>query len=144
MKIFTEFKKFIAKGNVIELAVAVVMGSAFNAIVSSIVNDLITPLLSVFSGGIDFSTLMISIGSGPDAAQLTYGNLIAAVIHFLIVSCVAFLAIKAYNRFTNKKEEEAKKPLKCKYCDSVITEKAVRCPSCTSILDESAVPEAVR
>lgn len=143
MKVFSEFKKFIARGNVIELAVAVVMGAAFNSIVTSVVNDLVTPLLSIFIGGIDFSALAITLGSGPDAARLTYGNLIGAVIHFLIVAIVAFLTIKAYNSFT-KKEEEAKPSRKCEYCDSPITASAVRCPNCTTILDESAVPEAVR
>jgi large conductance mechanosensitive channel len=144
MKLLDEFKKFIAKGNVVELAVAVVMGAAFNAIVTSVVNDLITPILAIFTGGIDYSHLSITIGSGPDAAQLTYGNLIAAVIHFLVVALVCFLTIKAYNGSKEKTEKEAKPARKCPYCESVITEKTVRCPQCTTILDVKAVPEALR
>jgi large conductance mechanosensitive channel len=144
VKIFAEFKKFIAKGNVVELAIAVVMGAAFNAIVTSVVNDLITPVLAIFTGGIDYSHLSITIGSGPDAAQLTYGNLIAAVIHFLVVAMVCFLTIKAYNKSKDKTESEVKPKRKCPYCESELTDKAVRCPYCTTILDAKAVPEALR
>ncbi|MCL2137611.1 MAG: large conductance mechanosensitive channel protein MscL [Coriobacteriia bacterium] len=135
VKLVKEFKEFIGRGNVIELAAAVVMGAAFNAIVTSVVNDLIMPLLSVFTGGIDFSALYISISPDPDAARLAYGNLIAAVIHFLIVALVLFIAIKAYNKLTNKKTEEKTPDRKCPFCFMAIHEKASRCPHCTSELD---------
>jgi len=140
MKVFKEFREFIARGNVIELAVAVVMGGAFNAIVNSAVNDLMMPLFSFFTAGTDFSTLKIVIGTGDDAASLNYGNFIAAVVHFLVVSIVLFLTVKTYNRFKDKKTDEKPPARKCQFCGSNIAETAVRCPFCTSILDEEAVP----
>ena len=142
MKIVKEFREFISRGNVLDLAIAVLMGGAFNAIVSSVVNNLIMPLLSIITLGTDFTALKITIGSGPNAAELTYGTFIAAVINFLVIAVVVFLIIKAFNRFKlNKKTEEAPAATKtCPYCASEIPEQAVRCPSCTTVLDEDAVP----
>lgn len=89
-----EFKAFLLRGNVIDLAVAVVIGAAFSAIVNSIVNDLITPLLGLILGGVNFSTLSFGVGE----AQFTYGNLIQSIINFVLVGFVLFLIIKAVNR----------------------------------------------
>ena len=97
-KFFEEFKEFINQGNVMDLAVAVVIGTAFTAIVNSVVSDLIMPLISLVTGGIDFSDMKIPLGTGPDAAAFTYGNFINAVIQFLIIALVVFLIVKALSR----------------------------------------------
>ena len=96
-----EFKAFISKGSVIDLAVAVILGGAFGAIIKSLVDDLIMPLIGILLGGVDFTTLAIQVGE----ASLTYGNFIQAVINFLIIAFALFLIIRAYNK--TKKEEEA-------------------------------------
>ena len=144
MKIISEFKAFIQRGNVIDLSIAVVMGGAFNAIINSVVSDLIMPLLSVITMGTDFSTLMIPIGSGDNAANLTYGNLIAAIIRFIFIAIVLFAIIKALNRFANQKIGQTPPTKTCPYCASKIPEQALRCPACTSVLNEEQVPEALR
>jgi large conductance mechanosensitive channel len=96
-----EFKAFIARGNVLDLAVGVVIGAAFTAIVTSLVDDIINPLIGLIVGGIDFGGLSIGVGD----AQFMYGNFINAVIKFLIVAWVVFLIVKAVNRAMPKKEE---------------------------------------
>ncbi|MCL2339583.1 MAG: large conductance mechanosensitive channel protein MscL [Actinomycetia bacterium] len=147
MKILKEFRDFIQRGRVIDLAIAVVMGGAFNAIITSLVKDLLMPLLSILTMGTDFTKLAIQIGDGPYAAQLTYGNFIAAVINFLLIALSIFLAIKLVNRFaTNKiaQPPEAPPTKTCPYCGSDIPEVALRCPHCTTVLDEAAVPPALR
>lgn len=93
-----EFKAFIAKGNVMDMAVGIIIGAAFTAIVTSLVNDLINPIIGLFTGGIDFSGLGIPLGEGPDAAVFAYGNFIMALINFLIIAWVVFLLVKAVNR----------------------------------------------
>ena len=98
-----ELKAFIFRGNVIDLAVAVVIGAAFTAIVNSVVNDLINPLIGLILGGLDFAGLSFSVGNAP----FTYGNLIMAIINFLIVATVLFFVIKGMNRMMRK---EAVKP----------------------------------
>ncbi|MCL1879371.1 MAG: large conductance mechanosensitive channel protein MscL [Actinomycetia bacterium] len=146
-KIAKEFRDFISRGNVLDLAVAVVMGAAFNAIITSAVNNLIMPLLSIITMGTDFSALYIAIGSGPNAAQFSYGNFISAVINFLLIALVIFIAIKAINRITNKKPDDAEdEPATktCPYCASEIPEAAVRCPECTTVLDDLAIPLGLR
>lgn len=97
-----EFKAFIAKGNVLDLAVAVIIGGAFGAIVTSLVNDIIMPLIGVVLGGVDFTTLAITVGE----ASITYGNFIQAIINFLIVAFVIFMILRTANNM--KKQEEAK------------------------------------
>lgn len=92
-----EFKAFIAKGNVLDLAVGIIIGAAFTAIVTSLVDDLVNPLIGIFVGGVDFSSLSFGIGE----AQFMYGNFINAVIKFLIVAWVVFLLVKAVNRVTS-------------------------------------------
>jgi large conductance mechanosensitive channel len=96
-----EFKTFIAKGNVMDMAVGIILGAAFTAIVTSMVDDLINPLIGIFVGGVDFSALSYGLGD----AQFMYGNFINAVIKFLIVAWVVFLLVKGVNSM--KKKEEA-------------------------------------
>ena len=97
-----EFKDFIAKGNVMDLAVGIIIGAAFTAIVGSLVDDLINPLIGIFLGGVDFGGLTLSVGE----ATFTYGNFIMAIINFLIIAFVVFMLVKAVNS-TKKAEEEA-------------------------------------
>ena len=101
-----EFQNFIAKGNVMDMAVGIIIGAAFTAIVSSLVDDLINPLIGMFIGGFDFSGLSLNVGE----AAFTYGNFIMAVINFLIIAWVVFLLVKMVNRvkdMATKDEEPA-------------------------------------
>ncbi len=95
-----EFRDFINRGNVIDLAVAVIIGAAFTAIVNSLVNDIIMPIVGVILGGIDFTALAITVGT----AKITYGNFIQAIINFLIIAFVVFLIVRSINNMTKKKE----------------------------------------
>lgn len=104
-----EFKDFIAKGNVMDMAVGIIIGAAFTAIVTSLVDDLINPIISLFTGGIDFSGLGWKLGEGEDAAMFAYGNFIMAVINFLIVAWVVFLLVKMVNRAKEAAESAAAK-----------------------------------
>ncbi len=136
-----EFKTFILRGNVMDMAVGVIIGGAFTAIVTSLNTDIITPIIGLF-GGTDFSYLKVTLGSGANAPVLTYGNFITAVINFLITSLIIFCLIKAINKAVDKasalrkKEEEEVLPTEkeCPYCYSKINIKATRCPHCTSEL----------
>jgi large conductance mechanosensitive channel len=101
-----EFKAFISKGNVLDLAVGIIIGAAFTAIVTSLVDDLIQPLIGMIIGGIDFSTWGFSIGD----AKFAIGNFITAIIKFVIVAWVVFLIVKAVNRMMPKKEEAPAAP----------------------------------
>ncbi len=92
-----EFQKFIARGNVMDMAVGIIIGAAFTAIVTSLVADIINPIISLFTGGIDFSGMGFRLGEGDDAAVFGYGNFIMAVINFLIVAWVVFLLVKGVN-----------------------------------------------
>ena len=135
-----EFKKFIMRGNVMDMAVGVIVGSAFTAIVTSLNTDILTPILGIF-GGIDFSNLAIVLGSGETAPVLAYGKFITAVLNFLITAFVIFCLVKGMNvvneRFSKKEEkEEAPTTKKCPYCKTAIAIDATRCPNCTSVLEE--------
>ena len=138
---FAEFKKFITRGNVIDMAVGVIIGGAFTAIVTSLNADIITPILGIF-GGTDFSSLKVELGSGKESPVLMYGNFITAVINFLITALVIFALIKSMNVITSrlsfKKEEVVEAPTtkKCPFCISEISIEATRCPHCTSKLDD--------
>ena len=101
-KFIEEFKAFIAKGNVMTMAVGIIIGGAFTSIVNSLVNDVITPLLGIIIGGIDFSGIIIQVGE----AQLLVGNFIQAVITFLLTALVIFWLVKFFNKLTEKKAEE--------------------------------------
>ncbi|SFB01242.1 large conductance mechanosensitive channel [Poseidonocella pacifica] len=93
-----EFKDFIAKGNVMDMAVGIIIGAAFTAIVTSLVGDLINPIISLFTGGIDFSGLGVRLTEGEDGAVFAYGNFIMAIINFLIIAFVVFMLVKMVNR----------------------------------------------
>jgi len=99
----SEFKDFIAKGNVMDMAVGIIIGGAFTAIVGSLVDDMITPLIGLFMGGIDFSGLTASMGE----AVFTYGNFIMAIINFLIIAFVVFMLVRSVNKMKGPEEEEA-------------------------------------
>lgn len=143
-KFFGEFKEFINRGNVMDLAVAVIIGGAFTAIINSLVNDLITPILSLLTGGIQFESLSVALGVGENAATLNYGLLIAAVINFLLVALVIFFMIKGINKVMRRNTDNTPTTKKCPYCKSEIPLSAVRCPQCTTILDLGAIPEDLR
>ena len=137
-----EFKKFIMRGNVMDMAVGVIVGGAFTSIVASLNQDILTPILGVF-GGIDFSHLSVALGEGEAAPVLAYGNFITAVLNFLITAFVIFLLVKAINVINDrltKKEESKEEPAApttktCPYCKSTIAIDATRCPHCTSTLE---------
>lgn len=133
-KFVSEFKAFISRGNVIDLAVGVIIGGAFTAIVNSLVNDLVMPLLGLITGGTDFTTLSFGVGD----AQFMYGAFIAAIINFVLIALVLFLIIKAINAMHKEKEAAPEAPATkvCPFCKSEIALDATRCPHCTSQLSE--------
>ena len=124
-----EFKEFAIRGNVMDLAVAVIIGGAFGKIVSSLVDDIIMPLIGLIVGGIDFKGLALTVGS----AKVTYGVFIQNIVDFVIIAFVIFLMVRGINRF---KQEEPTTPTtkECPYCFTNIPLQAVRCPNCTSQL----------
>jgi large conductance mechanosensitive channel len=144
-----EFKKFIMRGSVVDLAVGVIIGAAFNKIVTSLVNDVIMPPIGLLLGKVDFSSLFINLSDphynslaeakAAGAPTINYGQFINNVLDFLIVAFVIFVVIKQINRFRRdeEREEKAEDPTKeCPYCLSKIAVKATRCPKCTSMLNE--------
>ena len=130
-----EFKDFAFKGNVVDLAVGVMIGAAFGKIVTSLVSDIFTPILSLITGKMDFSTLAVKFGEGEGAASLNYGMFIQSVIGFFLMAVCIFLFVKLINKL-KKPEPVAEKPAprKCPYCLSEIDQAATRCPHCTSQL----------
>lgn len=131
-----DFKKFILRGNAVDLAVAVVIGAAFGSIVTSLVKDLLTPLIAAIGGKPDFSGLYFTL----NGSRFLYGDFINAVVSFLMIAAaIFFLVIQPLNKLTaysnrNKTAEEPTEK-KCKYCLSTIPKDAVRCAFCTSKLD---------
>ena len=128
-----EFKEFVMRGNVLDLAVAVIIGGAFGKIVSSLVNDILMPLIGLAMGGVNFSELSFTVGE----AVVTWGAFVQAIVDFVIIAFVIFMIIRAANN-AKKKEEEAPpaEPTTkdCPYCFTTISIKATRCPNCTSEL----------
>lgn len=137
-KFFAEFKEFVMRGNVLDLAVGVIIGAAFQAIVTSLTSDIISPILGIF-GGMNFDQLSFTI----NGATICYGKFITAVINFLIMAFIIFLIVKLVNKVMSigKKPEPKKEPTtkKCPFCFSEIDIKATKCPHCTS--DIPAEPE---
>ena len=148
---FEEFKKFVMRGNVLDLAVGVIIGGAFGAIVQSLVNDVIMPPIGLLLGRVDFSNLFLVLKAGETAGpyatladaqaagavSINYGLFVNAVIAFLITAYAVFLVVRAANRL--QRQEEAPPPAPttkdCPYCLSAIPIKATRCPFCTSQLE---------
>ncbi|WP_195381823.1 large conductance mechanosensitive channel protein MscL [Clostridium perfringens] len=147
-----EFKEFAMKGNVIDLAIGVVIGGAFGKIVTSLVNDIIMPLVGSLVGKVDFSNLYINLSGqqfnslqeaqAAGAATINYGLFLNNLINFLIIAFSIFIVIKQINKlknFTMKKEEVKVEATEkdCPYCCTKIDIKATRCPHCTSVLEEA-------
>ena len=154
-KIIGEFKEFIMRGNVIDLAVGVIIGGAFQAIVNSMVNDIIMPVISLATKGMDFANKFVILSKLPEGAEvpttlaaaqeqglatLSYGSFITAVINFLIMAVIIFFMVKGINKISTlgkKKEEEVpEEPTTktCPFCKSEIAVDATKCPHCTSEL----------
>jgi large conductance mechanosensitive channel len=125
-----EFRNFIVRGNVLDLAVAVIIGGAFGKIITSLVTDIIMPLIGLLIGGIDFSGLAFTVGK----ATMTYGNFINNVINFLVIALVIFLLIKTADSFKKPAPAPEVVTKECPHCFSIISIKATRCPNCTSEL----------
>jgi large conductance mechanosensitive channel len=138
MGMLNEFKQFAMRGNVVDMAVGIVIGAAFSKIVSSLVSDVIMPPIGKLLGNVDFTDLMITLGSGPKAATLKYGSFLQTVVDFLIVAFAIFMLVKGMNKLTSmtRKPEGPKAPTTkdCPRCCSSIPVKATRCPNCTSDL----------
>ncbi len=151
-KFIKEFKEFAVKGNVMDMAIGVIIGGAFGKIVTSLVNDLCMPLLSLLTGGVNVSGMFALLGKVPEGeavprsieeaaergiATFNYGNFIQTVIDFLLVALCIFLVIKAINKAKDMKKKPEEAPAapttkKCPFCQSEIDIKATRCPHCTS------------
>ena len=159
---FEEFKAFAMRGNVIDLAVGVIIGGAFQKIVSSVVSDLVMPFVGLFTGGINFTDQFVvlkypdgvesatyaTLKAATDAGATTfnYGAFITEVINFIIMAFVVFLLVKGINRLTAShkaaEEEPAPTTKKCPFCCSEISVEATRCPHCTSVLEEQPTESA--
>lgn len=143
-KFLSEFKEFINRGNVMDLAIAVIIGGAFTAIVTSLTNNIINPLISVIAGG-GAGAISGLVVPGTD---IDFGAFISACINFLIVAFVVFLLVKAVNRaqsvgekLAGKKEESPKAAPTCPYCLEEVKEGATRCPHCAGVFDAPAKSE---
>ena len=132
-KVVSEFKEFISRGNVMDLAVGVIIGGAFSAIVTSLVNDIIMPIISLLTGGIDFTNWFISLDGSKyatlaeaneaGASVLAYGSFIQAIIYFLILAFVIFMLVKGMNKLTKKKKKEEKEEAPKKSNEEELLEK---------------------
>ena len=143
-KFLNEFKEFAVKGNMMDLAVGMIIGSAFTGIVKSLVDDIFMPVISIFTGKLDFTNWFIALDGNEyatldaakeaAAATLNYGNFISGLINFVIMALVVFIIVKVLNKL--KKEEPTAAPTtkKCDFCKSDIPIEATRCPHCTSEL----------
>ena len=137
-----EFKKFIMRGNVLDMAVGIIIGAAFGKIVTSFVNDILMPPIGLLLGRVDFSNLFLPLSRVPVSTMaeakemgipvIAYGQFLNNVIDFLIVAFAIFIVVKQINRFFPK--APAKEPRKCPYCKEVIADDATRCPHCTAEL----------
>lgn len=145
---FEDYKAFALKGNVLDLAIGVVLGGAFTAIVNTLVSSLITPLISLLTSNVDLSKLFITLKGGhfdtleaakaAGAITLNYGEILTAIINFIIISIVLFIIVKSLTKANKKDTEKVEITTKtCPYCLSTIPIKATRCAHCTSILEEN-------
>ncbi len=139
-----EFREFIMRGNVLDLAIGIIVGAAFGKIVTSFVNDILMPPIGVLLGKVDFSELFINLTATPypsraaakaaGAATINYGVFLNTVLDFLIVAFVIFLLIRQVNRLKRQPAPAAPNTKECTYCLSAVPIKAIRCPHCTSEL----------
>ena len=139
-----EFRDFAMRGNVMDLAIAVIIGGAFGKIIASLVNDVLMPLIGLLLGGLSFSGLFVSLdgnayatleaAQAAGAATLNYGMFIQAIVDFVIVAFVIFLLVRAMNRMKKPEPVAAPTTKECPHCFSTIPLKATRCPNCTSQL----------
>lgn len=143
-----EFKEFISRGNVMDMAVGVIIGGAFSSIVTSLTTDIISPIIGIV-GGTNFDTLCVNLFG---EVTLYYGKFLTAVVNFLLISLIIFIMIKAMNalqekaaKLTHQKKEEPAAPVDktCPYCQMMIPIAAKRCGHCTSMLDEKKTAEAL-
>jgi large conductance mechanosensitive channel len=148
MNMLKEFKEFALKGNVLDMAVGIIIGAAFGTIVQSLVADVIMPPIGLLLGNVDFSNLFIVLKSGATAGPyaslkdaqaagavtINYGQFVNTIVSFIIVAFCVFLLVKSMNRLKRKQELPVTKPTtrECPFCCSVISLKAKRCPACTS------------
>ena len=130
-KLFGEFKDFIARGNVMDMAIGVIIGGAFMAIVNSLVNDIVNPFIKLISGGgTEVSGLSIPVAGTENG--IDFGSFISAIINFLIIAVIVFLLVKAINKFMKDKKESADSPTQvCPHCLAEGKVGATRCPHCT-------------
>ena len=141
-----EFKEFATKGNIFDMAIGVIVGGAFQKIVTSLVNDIIMPFVAIFTGRVSFDDLTLTIGN----SAIKYGSFITTIVDFLIIAFSIFIAIRTFTKLNNKakelvgtdtEDEEPEEPTTklCPHCYSEINIKATRCPHCTSSLEVSDV-----
>ena len=144
-----EFKEFATKGNVFDMAIGVIVGGAFQKIVTSLVNDIIMPAVAIFTGKVSFDDLTLVIGN----SSIRYGAFITTIVDFLIIAFSIFIAFRTFTKLNNKakelvnhgeNEEVAEEPTTkiCPYCYSEVNIKATKCPHCTSSLEETSVTNA--
>lgn len=146
MSVMKEFKEFAMKGNVIDLATGVVIGAAFGKIVSSLVNDIIMPVITLATGKIDFTNLFISLDGAKyatidlakeaGAATINYGVFLTNILDFIIIAFAIFVMVRQINRLRRKPAPAPVTTKDCPYCQSPVNIKAVKCPNCTSALPE--------
>ena len=149
-KFLEEFKAFAMRGNVVDMAIGVVIGGAFGKITTSLVNDIFMPLLGLVTGGITFGGLFVALDGNEYASieaateagvgTLNYGAFIQNILDFILIALCMFIVVKVMNGMHKKKEEAPAEPEKtprlCPYCKSEIADDATRCPHCTSVLDK--------
>ena len=154
-KLMNEFKKFAIQGNMLDMAVGMIIGAAFKDIVNSVVNDLIMPVVSMFTGKVDFTNMFIALDGGTYAtleeakaatSVIAYGQFFTQVINFMILAFVIFMMVRTVNKIRTAAEKPAEAPAPaapaeptektCPFCQSTISIKATRCPHCTSELTE--------
>ncbi len=148
-KMLQEFKEFALKGNMLDMAVGVIIGGAFSGIVKSLVDDIVMPLISLVTGKIDFTNMFVALDGGTYAtleeakaatSVLAYGSFITGVINFVIMAFVVFAIIRQLNKLHKKPVEAPAAPTEkeCPFCKTMIPIEATRCPHCTSQLSEKA------
>ena len=125
-----EFRTFVMRGNVMDLAIAVIIGGAFGKIIASLVNDILMPLIGLILGGVNFSELSGTVGD----VVITYGLFIQAIVDFIIIAFVIFMLVRTMNSMKKQPAPADPTTKECQYCFTMVPIKATRCPNCTSQL----------